>query len=53
MHIKQIFSLVTERELEDGILKASEPEKHCVWFKRQFTDIEKAPENRQLSRYTG
>ncbi|KAK2152117.1 hypothetical protein LSH36_339g02004 [Paralvinella palmiformis] len=43
---------VTERELEGGILNAVETEKHCLWFRRQFTDIEKAPENQQLSRYT-
>ena len=33
------FFSVTEDEIERGILKAKDPNKHCHWFKRDITDM--------------
>ena len=34
-----MFFSVTEDEIERGILKAKDPNKHCRWFKRDIIDI--------------
>ena len=48
-----ISSSVTETEVEGGILKCKNPEKHCLWLKRNIQDIEKQDSNFLLSRYIG
>lgn len=34
-----LIPVVTEDEIRRGILTATEPEKHCFWFKRVITDL--------------
>ena len=34
-----VFLIVTEDEIRRGIITATEPEKHCFWFKRVITDL--------------
>ena len=48
-----IYISVTETEVVDGILKIKDPEKHCLWLKRNIKDIEKQESNFLLSRYIG
>ena len=33
---------MTEKEIHDGILHVDEPNKHCLWFERMFTDLQEA-----------
>lgn len=34
-----VFLIVTEDEIRRGIITATEPGKHCFWFKRVITDL--------------
>lgn len=44
---------VTEREIVNGILEAKDPEKHCLWFKRVFDDLDEQEPSKMLSRFHG
>ena len=52
-HDVALIISVTETEVTDGILNIKEPEKHCLWLRRNIKDIEKQDSNFLLSRYIG
>ena len=42
---------VTEQEIDLGIVKAKDPGSHCLWFKRNITDIDQVSKIKLLDRY--
>ena len=44
---------VTEKEVANGLLKAVDPDLHCIWLKRTIKGIEDMPPDKPLSRFRG
>ena len=44
---------VTEREILHGILQVENPEKSCLWFKRNIQDIENISASNILAKFIG
>ena len=54
MHNFQKFTFsVTEREILHGILQVENPEKSCLWFKRNIQDIENISPSNILAKFIG
>lgn len=52
-YILLFVSLVTEKEVKQGLLDIKDANKHCLWFQRTLRGIDKAEPSRLVSRYTG
>ena len=48
-----LYILVTEKEIQMGIIENETAAKSCLWFRRIIQDIEKQPPSYLLSRYKG